>query len=116
LVDNPKKYVLNPFPTAGAVFSVEFLRNNPTAAKKISDATDKAIDFIRQNPEEAKIIVTRYIPLDTNISIKSNLYEYEKLADINKSNVQKLADILFENKAIEGDVDVSPLFVSHLGG
>ena len=107
LEENPRvKYVLNPFPVAGTVFSTKFMENNPTTAEKIIKITEKAIDYINQNPETAKQLLTKYTPLNSDIASKTRLYKFDKLADIDKGSVQKLADI--ENS--DNEIGVSKLF------
>ncbi|HLD06911.1 MAG TPA: ABC transporter substrate-binding protein [Candidatus Nanoarchaeia archaeon] len=107
LEENPRvKYVLNPFPVAGSVFSAKFVENNPSTAEKIAKITDKAIDYINQNPEEAKQILTKYTPLTSDIASKTRLYKFDKLAEIDKESVQKLTDIENPNN----EITVSRLF------
>jgi len=107
LEENPRvKYVLNPFPVAGTVFSTKFAENNPSTAEKIIKITEKAIDYINQNPEVAKQIMTKYIPLELDIASKTRLYKFDKLTDIDKESVQKLAEI--ENP--DNKIDTSKLF------
>ena len=111
LEENPRvKYVLNPFPVAGAVFSNKFLNENPTIAKKITGVINKAIDDIEQNPNEVKKLMVKYTPLEEDLAIKVHLYRFDKLDSINQESIQKLADIHFERGDIDNKINISTLF------
>ena len=115
LIENPRvKYVLNPFHNAGTVFSAKFLNEQPTNAKKIIAATNKAIDFIEENPQEAKLIMAKYLLLDKRIASKSNIYDFEKISEIDINDVQKLADIAYEKGEIIKKINVSHIFLTEL--
>lgn len=52
LVDEPiAKYIMNPWPMSFSSFSNKFLQQKPEAARNVIRVFDRAIDFIRENPE-----------------------------------------------------------------
>ncbi|MEW6606557.1 MAG: ABC transporter substrate-binding protein [bacterium] len=106
------KYVMNPFPTAAADLSTKFIKENPRIARKICKAIDKAIDFIRKNPTEAKKLLPTFTPLKEDISLKSRLYEWQKLNEINIEAIQNLADLFWQSKILKSQLDVSKMVLT----
>jgi len=56
-----KSIGINPFPQSAIILSADFQNNQKVDANKIISAIDKAIDFIRKNPEDAKEVLERYL-------------------------------------------------------
>jgi ABC-type nitrate/sulfonate/bicarbonate transport system substrate-binding protein len=56
LLENPRvKHIMEPFPSVATPLSADFLKQHPKAAKAYLLAYRDAVDFIRKNPEQAKI-------------------------------------------------------------
>lgn len=116
LVENPlNKYILSPWPSGGAIVSTKYANNNPDAVRKLIKVSDQAVEYIRNNPEAAKRLLSKYTPIDENTAIETNTYRWYKsdeTADHEsfKENVQKLADIMYDNKLIDNKVDMSNIY------
>jgi ABC-type nitrate/sulfonate/bicarbonate transport system substrate-binding protein len=96
LLDNPRSYIMDPFPAGAAVASTKFIDRAPEAASRLAKAMNSAIDSIRADEQGAKQLLPKYTPIDSAIAPLSRLYEWWKTDEINQSVVQKLADLLFE--------------------
>jgi ABC-type nitrate/sulfonate/bicarbonate transport system substrate-binding protein len=105
------KYLMDPLPSGINAFSINFLNGNPTAAKKVYNAMAKAVDFIRENETEAKKLLAKYTPIKEEIALQGNLYEWFKFGEEDTQSIQKIADILYENKLLEKRINVRELLV-----
>lgn len=113
--DNPRvKYIMSPFPSTAATLATKFIRENPTAARAVVHSLNQAIDFINNNPTEAKKSLLKYTPIPTESSNQIladlKLFHYAKLGEENHVQVQKFADYLFENKLLKTKIDVNTIF------
>lgn len=113
--DNPRvKYIMSPFPSTAATIATKFIRENPIAARAVVRSLNQAIDFINNNPTEAKKSILKYTPIpaesENQILTDLKLFHYTKLGEENRTQVQKFADYLFENKLLKNKLDVNPLF------
>lgn len=96
LLDNPRSYIMDPFPAGAAVASTKFIDRMPEAASRLAKAMNYAIDSIRADEQGAKRLLPKYTPIDSTIAPMSRLYEWWKTDEINQPVVQRLADLLFE--------------------
>ncbi len=99
-----RKFIMNPFPAGGAVLSKDFIDKYPTAAKLVVKSLDEAIDFINKNPIEAKKSLIEYTPSDSLIAVKSNIYYWWSSVDIKDKQIQKLADIMYDNSLFDNKI------------
>jgi NitT/TauT family transport system substrate-binding protein len=114
LIANPRsKYILNPFPMGAALVSSDFLKKHPDIVRKVYNATAKAVDFINVHPQEAKKTLPKFTPMTPDIADKSNIYETFKIGDDSDMTViQKLADILFEYKYLDRQLETAKIFLT----
>lgn len=97
LVENPiSKYVVDPLYGFPYVLSSNFIKEYPSAARRIRDAMYKAADFIETNEPEARDIMAKWAGTQTEVAQKVNLWDQVKAEDINKDALQRLADIFYE--------------------
>lgn len=113
LIKNPRgKYIISPFPAGAFPLATKFLHESPGKAKRIYKAIDRAVDFIKTNEDEAKRIVPKYTGLEDTIAQKGGLYVWWKMKDTRTEPMQKLADILYENKEISAKVNVGKMILT----
>ena len=114
LVENPRsKYILNPFPMGAALVSSDFIAKHPEVVGKVYRAMAKAVDFIKANPDASKDTLPKYTPMDPEIAKKSNIYEAFKMDDdVDMTVIQKLADIMVENKLLDRKLDTEKIFLT----
>jgi NitT/TauT family transport system substrate-binding protein len=111
LEENPRvKYVLNPFPAGANAFSTKFINRYPELSMKILEAQVKAVDFINSNEDSAKRILPKYVPIEPEIAVESNIYEWWKPEQVDKEAIQKYADLLTGLKLLGHTIDTKKLF------
>lgn len=106
--------ILNPFPAGASSFSTSFLEENPEAARRIYQALGKAVDLIRSDPREAKLVVPKYTPLDEELALKSNVYTWWKEDEIKPEAIQKEIDLFIQHKILEGELDVEDILMEKI--
>ena len=100
-----EKNVIDPW--VGGVFVLRrtFVDEHPDEARRFVRALDRAVDFIRAHPLEAKLTLTRFIPIDEQIARKTTNIPYWKLGEIDREQVQKQTDMLTEKGILPTRVD-----------
>jgi len=106
------KYIYDPFYNIGWLFSSNFIENNPEKAGKIKAALEKASDYIRENEEDARKLLTKYTPLPEDMIYDATLPAYHKLEEIDREAIQKTADILYEEGTLTSRVDTTDIYTS----
>lgn len=90
-----------------SVISEKLIQENPEVAEKIVSAADKAIDFIRNNPEESMAIMAKYSDYSTESIKGMKMPIYSKSGELDVENIQELADKLYAEGDLENRLDVS---------
>ena len=67
-------------------------------------AYSRAIDYIRSNEEEARIYLVEYANVRQEILQSINLNPWKSLGEIDLQQLQKFADILYENGALQSKI------------
>ena len=104
-------YIVNPFPGGTYIVSTEFYKQHPTTARKVIDAIYRAVDFIRSNEVEARKYYEKYTPIKGDIALKTHTGAWWKLNEVQKDKIQKLADILYENKILKESVSTGVYYL-----
>jgi len=113
LIENPiSKYVVDPMYGFPYVLSAKFVKEQPSAARKIRDAMYKAADFIKANDAEARQIMCKWVGTKPEIGAKVRFWDQVKAEDINKAALQKMADILFDAGVTKKRIDTSALYLT----
>jgi NitT/TauT family transport system substrate-binding protein len=113
LIENPRvKYIVNPFISGSAAVSTKFVKENPNILKNIYKALSQGLDFIRTNETGAREILPKYTPLDASLAQKAGLIEWYKVDEpVNYGAIQKISDLLYENKILSSRVEVKSMFL-----
>lgn len=113
LVENPIcKHVINPLYGFPYVLSSEFVEQNPKQARGIRDALYKAADFIETNEPEARKIMAKWVGSKPEVAEKVRLWEQVPAEEVNKAQLQKLADIFFEKGVTKKRIDTRVLYLT----
>jgi ABC-type nitrate/sulfonate/bicarbonate transport system substrate-binding protein len=106
------KYIIDPIPGSGSTFSAKFLKEHPKAAEKVKKSMYKALDFLSdpQNTPEVKKILVKWTGFEPEVIERLHPLKYWKLGEMDRSAVQKLADLLFEGGALEKKINTSTLY------
>jgi len=112
LIDEPlfAKNIFNPWIMNMTVFSTKFLKEKPVLAQKIVAAYDKAVLFIREHPEEAQAILSKYAREKYGSrTLNVRMINYSKSDEISWDLVRKQSDWYFENGYIDNKIDARSL-------
>ena len=114
LVENPRsKYIIDPFVSgASLVFTSKFWTAQPRTAKKAYSAMKKGIEFLEANAADAKRMIPKYAPTDTDVVLKSDLGKfYAKVSPQTADAIQKEADLLTQAGILTKHVDVKSILL-----
>lgn len=113
-VSSPRvKYILDPYPTAGAVLSASFLQAKPKIVDDFVDAVNAAIDFVKTSESESRKIFGKYLDLEDVIATKMGLPNFERADEIDKTAVDKLADAEMTNKILDKKPEMANFFLAN---
>jgi len=102
------RYIINPFPIAVGVVRSDFTEKD---FERLIIATNKAIDFINQNPQGSKEIASKWTNMDLNTTLKIKLNRFEKLEEIDQAQLQKVADLYVGLGLIDKPLNISTMFM-----
>ncbi|MDD5452270.1 MAG: ABC transporter substrate-binding protein [Desulfovibrionales bacterium] len=113
LVANPRgKYLFSPFPAGANCFSSEFIKSKPDLATKVAQVFIKAVKDIRNDPKAARLILTKYAPIEPAIADKVGLYTWWLPGEEDWGAVQRLSDMLFDNRLMKSRVQIKDMLYS----
>lgn len=102
---------VDPTPTGIFAISKSYLDANPKIAQKIIMAFDEAMNYANNNQVEARKVLTKFVPIEQNISTLVPISHFETLATLDKNSFQKFADILFAEKVLTKQPDVRAFLI-----
>ena len=111
----PQSTVLEPMPVNGPIVSTRLVAERKETARKFVVAIQRAIDFKRSNPLEAKEILLKYANLDASITAKlSNapIKKFSELTDQDFSQTQAFADLLASEGVLTKQINVSKMILT----
>lgn len=98
------KNYLNPFPTSLALTSIVNLNLNKEKLKRIVNALEMSLNYIRENPEYiSELIRDRFAIEDTTVPI--HVPEFMDYRGIEPARLQKLVDALKSSEILLVDID-----------
>jgi NitT/TauT family transport system substrate-binding protein len=68
---------------------------------------DRAVDFIRSDPDKARLMYQNYVPARADILPKVQLNHWDKSTELNNSHIQAFVDLLYSHSALRERVNVS---------
>lgn len=80
---------------------------NEENVKRFVEVFDRAVDFIRANPDSAKAHYLTYTGLREELLSSMQLNDWSKSTEIDLEKIQQFADILAESGAIQENIDAS---------
>lgn len=115
LETNPRsKYIIDPYWSGAAATTAKFIEENPQKMRRLFKALDKAVDFIRANPYEAKSLLVKYTPLTSDIAQKTGMYFLSKSTEpVDLQTIQFLAHLLFEHGILKKEVNADKMYVDY---
>jgi len=98
------------FAGAGFGFSAQFLKQNPTAAKKLKAVYYKAVDLIDKDRRAARPLLIKYLGLPESIGMNIPLTNWIKVETLNKEATQQYFDLLYREGAYKKRIDTTKLY------
>ena len=102
---------VDPYPTGIFSISKSYLETNPQVAQKIITAFDQSMNYANNNQVEARKVLTKFVPIEQNITTLVPISHFETLATMDKNSFQKFADILFAEKVLTKQPDISAFLI-----
>lgn len=106
------KYIVDDLYLATSVVSTKFLKDSPDLSKKFINAASEAMEFINNNPVQAKESLLKYTPLEESVVDKIKMPYYLNQEEIDESELQALADLLFEEKELDSKINVASMLLN----
>ncbi len=104
---------ITPFPIAGVIISNDFAENYETLTKSLIDSLDEAVEYIRNNPEDARNILGTYLPEQQRSIIPSiNRDSYWKSSEVELENIQKYHDFLLQKQVLLQPLNLNELLLT----
>lgn len=100
---------LSPSPIGVAAINREFAENHPELAIKIIRSLDRAVKFIRNNPQQARRILETYTKAERNIADKMNIMPMSLHDEIDTANLDAYILMLKEMGESQADVRADDL-------
>lgn len=91
-------------------FSTDLVKNRPDIAQKIKTAIEKAVDYIRENEKEVRLILAKHTKLPEPIAMGIPFDKWIKLEGYNKEAGQAYFDLLYKDGAYRQKVDTTALY------
>lgn len=110
------KFVFNNFPLGTSVVNGKFAQEHRDLTNKLVSATEESIDFINNpaNREEITNILTKYTPLEIEITKQLKPIPFKKLDQIDKQKLQQTRDFLLQEGELKTSIDVDNLLYQKL--
>jgi len=105
------KYLMKSAPLEASVVSAKWLNENAALFTALKKATDEAIDIINNKPEEVKVSLAKYTPIDSEIAGKLPVSHYFKSEEIDKEAVKAFGKVLLGIGELKKEVDVNGWFI-----
>lgn len=106
------EYIQQPFPTAVGIVSTRLAREQPMVVSKIQAALRSAHEYIKTNQSEAALTVPKYAPIDKDLAPRISLYDYWSIDAIDRSAVQRLADLYSDNGVLTKRINTTALYAT----
>jgi len=98
------------FAGAGFAFSAQFLKQNPTLAKRVKKIYYNAVDLIDRNRNAYRPLLTKYLDLPEPFAMSIPLTNWMKVEKLDKEATQRYFDILYKEGAYKKKVDTTKLY------
>ena len=99
-------------PQGAAIFTSEFVKDNPVFAKKIVNIFDKSADYVKSNETGARKILSNRLRINTQVTSYMALFRMTKSLEIDKKIIQKYITVLNNVGLLGKKLDGSSLIYS----
>jgi len=110
--ESMENHIMNPIPIAGGVVTAKFAQSHPETLRRLQEAMEKTIDFIRQHEDESRSIMAKAIKMPEGTAKHLGINTYWKNSEVNRDFVQKLADLFLQHGALQKPVDTKAMYIT----
>jgi len=99
IYEEPVKNLLTTF--AGSALSSELFQKDPKTARKIIKATDKSIEYMRENPSETIEILAKHTGYERSLLKGIKIPSYATSSEITREELEEVAETLYAEGIIK---------------
>jgi len=112
-VESIEKYLVEPNYNALYAVTNKYYKENKDTVEKVIKAQDRAVDYLRKNPSQAKQVLLSYTPLSTSTALNVGVgYPLRSTEQTDFIKLQAYADLLFNAGDLKIKIDVKKMFVN----
>ena len=98
------------FASAGFGFSAQFIKQNPSLAKKLKSVYYKAVDLIDKDRNAARPLLIKYLGFPDWVAMNIPLTNWMKVETLDKEATQQYFDLLYKEGAYKKWIDTTRLY------
>lgn len=83
------RYIYDDFLTSATSLNIQFAEQNPNSVEKVERALNKAVDYIRNNPNQTYEILAKYTGLPLKVVETMKPVKYLKLDEVSTMDMEK---------------------------
>jgi NitT/TauT family transport system substrate-binding protein len=106
------EFIQQPFPTAASIVSSRLAKERPDVIDKLVRALNMAHDYLKTNPNEAALTVSKYAPIDPALAPRISFYDYWSIEAIDRNAVQRLADLYADKGILTKKISTASLYAT----
>jgi NitT/TauT family transport system substrate-binding protein len=107
-ITGPDRY---PYIVGAQVCLKNSINKNKNLCEKITNALEKAIIFIKNNPAEAREILAKWSIYKKEVSMEVGLYEWLNISSDTKEYVKKMAEIFYKYGILKQPLDTQKMWL-----
>lgn len=112
IINEAYSYILDPLPLAGPVVSSKFIKDKPRTVTKLLKIIDETIELSEKNPQLTRKVIANYTNLPLGAVNRMALPRYWPKGKEDLNQMQKLADVLYENKVMQSKINASNMIIA----
>lgn len=105
------KYLMKNTPLVASVVSSKWLGDNPALFVALKKATDEAIDVINNTPEQVKVSLAKYTPIDSATAEKLPVSHYFKNEEMDRAALKEFGRVMVKIGELKKEVNIEGWFI-----
>ena len=102
-------HVIDPWQAGVWVVKRDWAEQNPEVTRRVVAALYEALDYMRANPRDAKVALSGYTTIRSDVALRTPDIPFTKLAEADYEAFQRHADMLLEDGVISRRMDSKSL-------
>lgn len=105
-------YVIEPWQAGVWVMNKKFSEENKDIAIRVIKSIYEAVDFMRENPKEAKKALSKYTSIKEEVALQTPNIPFTKINEANLHALQKHSDILTGRGILSKKIETGDMLIS----